>query len=188
VLKQIIFPYHAFLLLRETSAVTQTFSYFAYGSNMCSKRLREPTPSAQAIGIGSVIKHQLRWHKKSQDGSGKCNLFFTGDPGHQVYGVLFEISESEKERLDTAEGLHHGYEEKTVDVITASGLVSAIAYYAIIIGEGFRPYEWYKRYVVEGAIEYGLPEQYVQTLKSVEAMNDPDQKRTQRETRIFEDP
>jgi hypothetical protein len=105
-----------------------------------------------------------------------------------VYGVLFEISESEKERLDTAEGLHHGYEEKTVDVITASGLVSAIAYYAIIIGEGFRPYEWYKRYVVEGAIEYGLPEQYVQTLKSVEAMNDPDQKRTQRETRIFEDP
>jgi hypothetical protein len=100
--------------------------------------------------------------------------------------VLFEISESEKERLDTVEGLHYGYEEKTVKVITTFGLVSAVTYYATITDEQLRPYEWYKRYVVEGAIEYGLPEIYVQTLKSVEAMKDSDLGRDQRETRIFE--
>jgi hypothetical protein len=153
---------------------------------MCTKRLRERTPSAQPIGIGSVRGHQLRWHKKSQDGSGKCDIFFTGEHHYQVHGVLFEISESEKERLDTVEGLHYGYEEKTVKVITTFGLVSAVTYYATITDEQLRPYEWYKRYVVEGAIEYGLPEIYVQTLKSVEAMKDSDLGRDQRETRIFE--
>ncbi|MEO8325120.1 MAG: gamma-glutamylcyclotransferase family protein, partial [Nitrospirota bacterium] len=150
--------------------MTQKFSYFAYGSNMCSRRLRERTPSVQAIGIGSVMEHQLQWHKKSQDGSGKCDIFFTGDPDHQVHGVLFEISESEKTRLDTVEGLHYGYEEKRVAVLTPSGLVSAVTYFAIIIDEQLKPYEWYKRYVVEGAIEYGLPEDYVQSLKSVDAI------------------
>ncbi len=166
--------------------MTQKFSYFAYGSNMCSRRLRERTPSAQAIGIGFVMEHQLRWHKKSQDGSGKCDIFFTGDPDHQVHGVLFEISESEKERLDIVEGLHHGYEEKMVEVLTTAGLVHAVTYYATEKDEEVRPYEWYKRYVVDGAIEHGLPKNYVQWLKSVEAITDPDQDRHQRETRIVE--
>lgn len=154
---------------------------------MCSKRLHERTPSAQPIGIGSVLGHHLRWHKKSWDGSGKCDIFLTGDPDHQVHGVLFEISTFEKERLDAVEGLHHGYEEKMVEVITGEGLVYAVSYYATIIDETCRPYEWYKRYVVEGAIEYRLPEDYVQTLKAIEAMKDPDLDRHQRETRIIEE-
>ncbi|MDR4460187.1 MAG: gamma-glutamylcyclotransferase [Nitrospirales bacterium] len=166
--------------------MTPKFSYFAYGSNMSSRRLRERAPSAQPIGVGSVREHQLRWHKKSRDGSGKCDVFFTGDPDHQVHGVLFEISESEKARLDTVEGLHHGYEEKTVAVLTSSGLVFAVTYYATIIDEQCRPYEWYKRYVVEGATEYGLPESYVQWLKSMNAIKDPDRDRHQRAIRILE--
>lgn len=131
------------------------------------------------------MEHQLRWHKKSQDGSGKCDIFSTGDPEQQVHGVLFEISQSEKTQLDTVEGLHYGYEEKTVEVVTTSGRVLAVTYYATIIDEKCRPYEWYKRYVVEGAIEYGLPEDYVQLLKSIDAITDPDQDRHQRETRIL---
>jgi len=152
---------------------------------MCTKRLHARTPSAQAIGIGTVMGHHLRWHKKSQDGSGKCDIHFTGEHHHQVHGVLFEIAVSEKQRLDTVEGLHHGYEEKMVEVITSSGLVSAVTYYATIIDEKCRPYEWYKRYVVEGAIEYGLPENYVHILKSIAAVKDSDLEREQRETRIF---
>ncbi len=132
------------------------------------------------------MQHELRWHKKSRDGSGKCDIFFTGDPDHQVHGVLFEISGSEKARLDKAERLHHGYEEKMVEVITTAGRVSAVTYYATERDEEVRPYEWYKRYVVDGAIEHGLPEDYVRLLKSVDAIKDPDQDRHQRETRIVE--
>jgi sulfite reductase beta subunit-like hemoprotein len=153
---------------------------------MLTKRLQERAPSAKPVGIGHLKEHQLRWHKKSQDGSGKCDIFFTGDQDHQVHGVLFEISGSEKKRLDAVEGLNQGYDEKTVEIITTSGLVSAVTYYARVIDERLRPYEWYQRYVVEGAIEYDFPEKYVQALKSVEAMKDPDLEREQREKRFFE--
>lgn len=132
------------------------------------------------------MQHELRWHKKSRDGSGKCDIFVTGAPDHQVYGVLFEISESEKAQLDIAEGLHHGYEEKMVEVLTTAGRVSAVVYYAMVIDGEVRPYEWYKRYVVDGAIEHGLPEDYVRLLKSVDAIADPDPDRHKRETRIVE--
>lgn len=164
----------------------QVFSYFAYGSNMCTNRLRERTPSVQPVGRGSVRGHQLRWHKKSHDGSGKCDLFSTGDHDHWVHGVLFEISELEKPLLDAVEGLYKGYEEKTVEVITASGVIPAVTYYATVIDEAVRPYEWYKRFVVEGAIEYGLPDYYVQELQLIEVLTDPDRERALRETRIFE--
>ena len=167
-------------------AVMQIILYFAYGSNMLTKRLQERAPSAKPVGIGYLKKHQLRWHKKSQDGSGKCDIFFTGDQDHQVYGVLFEISGSEKTRLDAIEGLHQGYDEKTVEIITKSGLVSVVTYYARVIDERLRPYEWYQRYVVEGAIEYDFPEIYVQELMSVEAVKDPDLEREQRGKRFFE--
>ena len=164
----------------------QVFSYFAYGSNMCTNRLRERTPSARSVGVGSVRGHQLRWHKKSYDGSGKCDLFFTADDNHLVHGVLFEISVSEKKRLDTVEGLHQGYDEKMVEVVTASGVIPAVTYFATVIDKFRRPYEWYKRFVVEGAIEHGLSEQYVQELQAIESIEDPDIDRVLRETRIFE--
>ncbi len=156
--------------------------YFAYGSNMFTKRLRARVPSANPIGIGCVEAHQLRWHKKSKDGSGKCDICSTGNRGHLVYGVIFEIAQAEKPKLDRAEGRGNGYEEKEVEVKTGSGLVSAVAYYATAIDEQLRPYEWYKRYVVEGAIEFDLPENYVKELKAVEAVKDPDREREQKET------
>ena len=154
---------------------------------MCTNRLRERTPSVQPVGRGSVRGHQLRWHKKNNDGSGKCDIFFTGDHEHWVHGVLFEISEREKHLLDAVEGLYQGYDEKTVEVVTASGVISAVTYFATIIDELRRPYEWYKRFVVEGAIEYGLPEQYVRELQAIESIEDTNDEGVLREIRIFEE-
>lgn len=159
--------------------------YFAYGSNMFTKRLRARVPSANPIGIGYVEAHQLRWHKKSKDGSGKCDICSTGNRRHLVHGVIFEIAHTEKPKLDRAEGLGNGYEEKEVGVKTSSGLVPAVAYYATSIDEQLRPYEWYKRYVVEGAIEHDLPESYVKELRIIEAVKDPDHEREQKETSWF---
>jgi gamma-glutamylcyclotransferase len=51
--------------------------YFAYGSNMSLSRLRERVPSAEAVGCFSLNGHDLRFHKLSKDGSGKCDAFFT---------------------------------------------------------------------------------------------------------------
>ena len=80
--------------------------YFAYGSNLLLARLGERAPSARRIGRGRLSAHQLCWHKRGTlDGSGKCNAFMTGDTADVVWGALFELADTERARLDAAEGL-----------------------------------------------------------------------------------
>src|SRR2546426_10191093 len=92
------------------------FLYFAYGSNMFSRRLRMRTPSAAAAGVGYASGRRLTFDKVSTDGSGKCDIERTSSPTDRVYGVLFEILSAEKAGLGNAEGLGKGYREGRVDV------------------------------------------------------------------------
>src|SRR5207248_632051 len=74
--------------------------YFAYGSNMLTKRLRERVPSARFSAVTPLSKHVLRFHKLSEgkagSQSGKCNAYFTGNEQDVVYGVVFDIDRNEK--------------------------------------------------------------------------------------------
>src|SRR6267154_56947 len=105
--------------------------YFAYGSNMLTARLRERVPSATAIGIGQLVGHALRCDKRrSRDGWGKCDAEATSRRDDVVWGVVFELDPEDKPALDKAEGLGAGYREKTVNVLTEAGPVTAVTYYA----------------------------------------------------------
>jgi gamma-glutamylcyclotransferase len=109
----------------------------------------------------------------SRDESGKCDAEITGDERDRVYGVLYAVDKAEKPRLDDAEGFAHGYDEKTVDVVTVSGKKSAVMYYATNKDPSRKPYHWYKAFVVAGALEYGLPFAYVEWLRTTESVQDP---------------
>ena len=63
---------------------------FAYGSNMDSARLRKRVGDCTALGVATLPRHRLRFHKHSEDTTGKCNAHFTGEDGDTVIGVLFE--------------------------------------------------------------------------------------------------
>lgn len=146
---------------------------FAYGSNMLLRRMRERVPSARPLGTGALLGYELRWHKVSKDGSGKCDVVPSKEPDARVLGVLYEIPESEKPRLDGAEGLGHGYDEKLVQVGTASGPASAVIYYATTVDPAIVPYTWYKSIVVAGAKEHSLAPDYIAMLEAAEAKPDP---------------
>lgn len=148
--------------------------YFSYGSNMSSKRLQDRVQSAKFVTIATLFKHDLRFHKKSKDGSGKCDAHRTGSNEHAVIGVVFNIVGSEKTDLDRKEGLGYGYEEKIVEVLTHSGeIIEALTYYATNIDTVLKPYHWYKQHVLTGAKENGLPEGYVERISSIESTSDP---------------
>jgi hypothetical protein len=153
--------------------------YFAYGSNMSISRLRERAPSALALGCHALKEHDLRFHKSSTDGSGKCDAFYTGDAADIIFGALFEISHSEKPALDRAEGLGYGYEEKSVAVHASDGSsLEATTYIATNIDERLKPYSWYVNHVRVGAGETQLPDDYVQRKISViESIQDADKGR-----------
>src|SRR5215472_14345628 len=95
--------------------------YFAYGSNMDTTRLRYRAPSCRFHFVARLQNFQLRFHKRSNDGSGKCNAFYTGTPSDTVFGAVYEISLEEKPTLDRAEGLGRGYNEQRSSVHSPDG-------------------------------------------------------------------
>jgi gamma-glutamylcyclotransferase len=155
--------------------MTNKFFYFAYGSNMLSKRLKshDRSPSATAIDIGYVENRRLTFDKVSKDGSGKCDIESTCCQTDRVYGVIYEIPSIEKANLDKAEGLGKGYQEINIQVVTSKGIITAISYFATKKEPSLRPYHWYKLLVVTGAIEHGLPTDYIEWLKTFESIPDP---------------
>jgi hypothetical protein len=162
--------------------------YFSYGSNMSSKRLLSRVPSAKFVTTAVLPGHKLHFHKRSQDGSAKCDAFETQDNEHAVHGVVYDIAESHKARLDHIEGLGVGYEEKTVDLIASSGeLLTAYTYYAIFLDRALKPYHWYKNHVISGALEYDLPGTYIDKLRVIESIQDPNPQRHTIEMAIYRD-
>jgi gamma-glutamylcyclotransferase len=144
---------------------------FAYGSNLCIERLHARTPSARVLDVGTVGGHGLRWHKRSRDGSGKCNIVETGNDEDLVWGVVYELTPDDKIVLDMFEGLGEDYFEKVVSVKTRAGTeVEAIAYVAnpSLLDESVRPYAWYKGFVVTGAEQHGFPDDYRELLHAIE--------------------
>jgi len=160
--------------------------YFAYGSNMSQKRLQKRVRSATKIGRYYLNRHKLCFHKASEDGSAKCDALFTNDSSDIIIGALFEMDESERIYLDRAEGLGKGYDEKYVQVSCDDGTyVNALIYVATSINKSLQPYSWYLNHVIIGAIETGLPENYISGLKQISSIDDPDLSRDLIEQQIY---
>ena len=164
------------------------FLYFAYGSNMCTGRLRDRVPSASFVRIGYVAQRSLRFHKRSTtDGSGKCDAFRTANPNDELWGVMFLINMNEKSDLDEAEGLGRGYDEENLSVQSDRGMVQALAYVAAprSIVPTLQPYSWYRDFVLAGAQEHQLSAAYIEAIQAVQTSEDPDQARAARERRLL---
>ena len=63
--------------------------YSAYGSNLWTGRLRERVPSASPMPIARRLNHSLRFHKGSEDGSGKRRRIFHRGTDRGRYGRCF---------------------------------------------------------------------------------------------------
>lgn len=169
------------------TADKNTFVYFAYGSNMLTRRLSARTPSAKPEAIGYIEGHRLAFDKLSRDGSGKADIEATGKTTDRVFGVLFEIDFGEQRNLDLAEGLDKGYRKDAVNVVTAAGTVMATTYIATEKDPASIPYHWYKALVVAGAVEHGLPSAYIEWLRTVASQPDPKpERRAENEALLFQ--
>jgi len=160
--------------------------YFAYGSNMSSRRLRARVPSARKVGNAVLERHSLRFHKAGRvDGSAKCDAFVRDDVTEVIHGVVYDIAEQEKTCLDRVEGPGYALKEAAVTLDTGER-VTAFLYYATDIDASLHPWNWYREHVLAGAREHALPEQYVEAIRSVSVEEDPDRERHRRELAIYQ--
>lgn len=152
---------------------------------MSLARIQQRAPSARRLGCYSLSGHTLQFHKLSHDDSGKCDAYFTGQEKDVVFGALFEIDPIHQNRLDQAEGRGAGYEVKSVSVRnTDNNVMEAFTYYATRIDSSLKPYSWYLAHVLIGAEETGLPEGYIQIIRTVESIQDSNQERDAKERSI----
>lgn len=151
--------------------------YLAYGSNMLPRRIEERLGRCPPLGVASVRGYSLRFHKRGRDGSGKCDAFLTEAREDVLFGVVYELTVTQRAALDEFEGA--GYESRNVVVDTVSGALEVYTYVARAahVEGGLRPFPWYKSIVVAGALVHDLPGAYVTRLRSVETTPDPDVER-----------
>lgn len=157
--------------------------YFAYGSNMFPARIEGRLGQCRSILSAWVEGYALRFHKNGGDGSGKCDCFETRLEGHVIYGVVYELTHAQAERLDAIEG--PGYARRQMRVRHATGHLEVYAYLARRehINGQLSPFCWYKGLVLAGAMRAGLPGEYVDEIRAVVAVADPDhQRRTHNES------
>jgi cation transport regulator ChaC len=155
--------------------IDRRMKYFAYGSNMLRERLLKRVPGATLIGLASGRGRVLRFHKKSSDGSAKCDLAATQREDDQVWGVLFEIPEDQIAVLDDAEGLGKGYARATIQVRREDGQAVDSAVYLATPGAvepTLKPYDWYRSLVVAGARQNNLPGPYVEAIEATPSVPD----------------
>lgn len=149
---------------------------FAYGSNMCTERLRARVPSAEPVTTGYVLQRRFAFHKRSEDGSAKADATFTGSTSDCVWGVVFRLNVDEKPALDEHEFLGIGYDEELVEVVHETGVIELRMYVAreAAIDTSLLPYSWYHEFILHGARQHHLPDDYVEFLLRFESVADCD--------------
>jgi gamma-glutamylcyclotransferase (GGCT)/AIG2-like uncharacterized protein YtfP len=135
--------------------------YFAYGSNLLSERMRSRVASARHVCGAWVDGKRLTFGKRGRDGSGKATL--VAEIGARVWGALYAIDPAHWEQLD---GFEPGYERVALDVTTERReRVTAATYIAPETASDPVAFSWYKRLLIDGAREHGLPEPYIDSLR-----------------------
>ena len=158
--------------------------YFAYGSNMSVRRIRQRIPSARPLGPAVLQGHRLAFHKVGSDGSGKCDAASSRRRDDRVHGALYWFAARHKADLDQYEGL--GYTQKSVVVTRRGGTRhKAYLYIATHVDPALRPFAWYLEHVVRGACEHRLPRRYLADLLATEAIADADAARHAAELMIY---
>jgi len=163
--------------------------YFAYGSNLSTARFKARLPAAQLFAKARLPGYELRFHKVSTDGSGKCDIVPSSAPGAVVHGVVYRISPEERQTLDRIEGVGVGYRACTLSVLTSDDrTMEVLTYRATRVDGALRPYSWYHAFVLAGATEHGFPDDYLKSIRSIPVITDPDRARHRRNQRILQTP
>ena len=154
---------------------------------MNQNRLAQRIGDFVNLGVACLVDYQLVFHKRGGDDSGKCTVH--PYPGSHVWGVVFEINPAQKETLDFHEGVGHGYDAVYKQVLINNRGHNCLLYQAQLgaSDDGLRPFDWYKNFVLSGARQNGLPEDYIKMIEKIQILSDSDKNRARLNWQILND-
>jgi cation transport regulator ChaC len=147
-------------------------NYFAYGSNMDEKRLRERIGEFERGKIAYLKGYHLVFDKCADSPKvGYANII--SDKEKEVIGVLYKLTDKQLLILDDYEGvLSNQYKRDSVNVRDEKKQsIKAITYIATDCGSVLKPYRWYLDYLIRGAKQHNFPEEYQKMLQDLETVS-----------------
>ncbi|NLE37298.1 MAG: gamma-glutamylcyclotransferase [Pirellulaceae bacterium] len=149
--------------------------YFAYGSNMSPGRMKSRCPTAQFLAVAKLADYRFDFTRKCQSGYGVMDAVQCA--GDDVWGVVYQIDESDLGLLDKAEGYRPGrvtgkdaYKRIEVSVLRDGEESAPLTVWTYtVVEKSPKPIatsDDYKRLVVEGAQFWQLPKDYVNRLEN----------------------
>lgn len=134
--------------------------YFAYGSNMKHKQMKERCPSSKYLGSAYAANWKFVYDGKSIKWNGPVANIIKSE-GDVVWGGIFRINKDNLAALDCYEGYPKSYNRGDIDVKDMKGRKhKVVAYYRT--GENVeKPSEGYRKTVLKGAKDCCLPKKYI---------------------------
>ena len=143
---------------------------FAYGSNMDPAQMRERCPESDLSWfVAEARGWKLCFPRESKKRKGGVGSI-AQEKDSSTWGVVFAVSERDLARLDVYEGVSiKAYTRELIDVVDSMGRQSkAWTYIANSSGQGdFVPHKDYITLYIKGAVYFGLPEEYVESLRRI---------------------
>ena len=139
--------------------------YFAYGSNLDLPQMKRRCPSSKLISKGSLSGYRLTFNRFSSGwGGGVADVIKEQDS--KVWGLIFEISDTDLERLDRYEGYHKDwtslYERWETVIDTPNGQISDVWVYTVVEKQEFvKPTLEYLQIIKDAAVKWNFPETYL---------------------------
>ena len=134
--------------------------YFAYGSNLNQRQMRERCPESSLVGRAHIkgyrldftISSPVRWH-----GGGCADI--VADAGSVVWGLMYKLSDRDLERLDQSEGSR--YRRFVISTVSDDGGITDAYVYEVIDKAPFQqPAKAYLDIIKNAARDVNFPEAY----------------------------
>lgn len=161
---------HSHALKSAVSEARMKDLYFAYGSNMNLSQISSRCSRPVAISTACLKDHRLIFCGHSDVWDGGIETVEPA-PGEDVWGVLFSLSNMNWERLDMWQdarmdggGLYFHIPMVVADMQGHEHYVRL--YKKDVQKEPTNPSREYLDFIVQGAIENGLPDPYIDALKA----------------------
>jgi len=130
--------------------------YFAYGSNLNKRQLRERCPDSKPMFIATLPNYKLvfvRWSRQWRGGVISIKTL----RGERVRGAIYEVSEQCVQRLDKFEGHPTDYARQKVTVFNEdSEPIEAITYIKAGQFEETQPSKEYLAVIQQGYRDWRL--------------------------------
>lgn len=141
--------------------------YFAYGSNMDLNRMKTRCPDSLFIGKACLNGYKIMFDKYSPRwGCGVADI--VGNSSSEVWGLIYEVTESDLKQLDHYEGVPDLYIRIKVNVIAENNKYLHVTTYEVVTKESFAPPTTeYLSIIKEAAEKFNFPDEYKQMLANI---------------------